>query len=334
MNLTTQGQGLPVAASFRSGQQAAVPICRSHRVAEVLSAGRYRLRDLENKTLTDVFDTLQLRAYRARVDAEELQADEIMGHRDRLHTEREFQVKWRGYARAQSTWEPRSELMRRCDDLVHAYENTPDAVARRVPKPKRRAVHVGDDLLVHPRQPTRQPSEYESDGKQQELLEPEQTGQNLQDRIYRTEFTDRLLKSPARNHLQNPEFSESTAHESTFYCNAVARLNFALLCCSVNGDGSCRRLLCSSTGQWHTPPREGCVLPCFAQGVTAIAAVVVSSWLYTRGEIAVIQPFAQSVGFCVASAVCCGAGGARVRPLVGIPVYYRVYLLRYRIACV
>lgn len=139
-----------------------------YRVAEVLSEGRYRLRDLENKMLTDVFDTSQLRAYRARVDAEELQADEylvdeIMGHRDRPNTEREFQVKWRGYARAQSTWEPRSELMRRCDDLVHAYENTLEAVARRVPKPKRRAVRAGDDLLVHPRQPTRQQSEYESD---------------------------------------------------------------------------------------------------------------------------------------------------------------------------
>ena len=139
-----------------------------YRVAEVLSTGRYRLRDLENKMLTDVFDTSQLRAYRARVDAEELQADEylvdeIMGHRDRPNTEREFQVKWRGYARAQSTWEPRSELMRRCDDLVHAYENTLEAVAQRVPKPKRRAVRAGDELLVHPRQPTRPQSEYESD---------------------------------------------------------------------------------------------------------------------------------------------------------------------------
>ena len=90
-----------------------------YRVVEVISDGRYKLTDLENRMLSDVFDTSQLRPYRAKVDAEELQndeyiVDELMKHRG-SGANREYQVKWRGYPRAQGTWEPRHELMRRCD---------------------------------------------------------------------------------------------------------------------------------------------------------------------------------------------------------------------------
>ena len=76
--------------------------------------------------MSDVFDASQLRPYHTQVDAEELQpdeyvVDELMSHRgDGAH--RKFQVKWRGYSRGQATWEPRAELLRRCGELVEAYE--------------------------------------------------------------------------------------------------------------------------------------------------------------------------------------------------------------------
>ena len=108
-----------------------------YRVAEVLSGGRYVLRDLENRLLSDTFDVSQLRAYRTVVDAEDVQADEyivdeLMAHRQAAGDLRQFQVKWRGYPRSQATWEPREELMRRCSELVEQYESQLPA-----PKPRR-----------------------------------------------------------------------------------------------------------------------------------------------------------------------------------------------------
>ena len=55
--------------------------------------------------------------------------DELLRHRD-TNGVREFLVKWRGYPRSQATWEPKSELVRRCDDIVAAYE-------RKIPPPRR-----------------------------------------------------------------------------------------------------------------------------------------------------------------------------------------------------
>jgi hypothetical protein len=137
-----------------------------YRVAEVISDGRYKLTDLENRMLSDVFDTSQLRPYRAKVDAEELQndeyiVDELMKHRG-SGANREYQVKWRGYPRAQGTWVPRHELMRRCDELVIDYENEHEpiraaAAARSTHRPNV-AIGVQNAPPV-----ARQPNEYESD---------------------------------------------------------------------------------------------------------------------------------------------------------------------------
>ena len=138
-----------------------------YRVSEVLSNGRYRLRDLENKILSDTFDVSQLRAYRTQVDVEELQqdeylVDELIAHRMR-GGRREFQVKWRGYSRAQSTWEPREELMRRCHEDVERYEALLPAA-----KPPRSKKKEKSDVEASKAAPTaapnqRQPDEYQSD---------------------------------------------------------------------------------------------------------------------------------------------------------------------------
>ena len=110
-----------------------------YRVAEVISEGRYRLTDLENNMVKDTFDACDLRPYRTIVDAEELQSDEylvdeIMDHRD-VKRYREFRIKWRGYPRSKGTWEPKSEIMRRCAELVSEYESTLET-APKAPKPK------------------------------------------------------------------------------------------------------------------------------------------------------------------------------------------------------
>jgi hypothetical protein len=98
-----------------------------YRIAEVLGHGRYKLTDLENNLIKDEFDVSNLRRYRTHVDAEELQSDEylvdeLIRHRDRTGA-REYLVKWRQYPRSQATWEPRSELQRRCAELVQKYED-------------------------------------------------------------------------------------------------------------------------------------------------------------------------------------------------------------------
>ena len=59
--------------------------------------GRYRLTDLENNHVYDEFDASNLRPYHARVDAEDLEADEyivdhLLKHRDRRGA-REYFVK-------------------------------------------------------------------------------------------------------------------------------------------------------------------------------------------------------------------------------------------------
>ena len=76
--------------------------------------------------MDDVFDASQLRPYRVVIDEETLQSDEFVV--DELMKRRlrggvvEFQVKWRGYPKSQSTWEPRSALEQRCNELLEAYD--------------------------------------------------------------------------------------------------------------------------------------------------------------------------------------------------------------------
>jgi len=97
-----------------------------YRVAEVVSKGRMRLRDLENNILHDEFDVADLRPYRTKIDEEDLHPDEylvdrIMAHRDVRGT-REYRIKWRGYGTTASTWEPKTAMMKRCAETVTQYE--------------------------------------------------------------------------------------------------------------------------------------------------------------------------------------------------------------------
>ena len=135
-----------------------------YRVEAVLPDGRFRLRDLENRILHDEFDGSHLRPYRTIVDAEELASDEyiidyIHGHRDRRGA-REFFIKWRGYPKSASTWEPRIEIERRATSLVETYESSLAAAPAPVPAapalaPRSRAVR--QPRLRHPSAVAAQP---------------------------------------------------------------------------------------------------------------------------------------------------------------------------------
>lgn len=133
-----------------------------YRVDAVLGNGRYRLTDLENNHVFEEFDTSNIRPYRTHVDADELQpdeyiVDELLKHRMR-HGQRQYLVKWRGYARSKSTWEPRSELQRRCAELLTVYD------ARVTPPTAPRIRHV--------RQPPAAPSPQRSDAAEPTVAAP------------------------------------------------------------------------------------------------------------------------------------------------------------------
>ena len=122
-----------------------------YRVDAVLDNGRYRLTDLENNHVFEEFDTSNIRPYRTQVDADELQpdeyiVDELLKHRMR-QGQRQYLVKWRGYARNKSTWEPRSELQRRCAELLTAYD------AHVAPPTAPRIRHVRQPPTVPPAPP-------------------------------------------------------------------------------------------------------------------------------------------------------------------------------------
>ena len=105
------------------------------RVKEVMGNGNYRLSDLANNMMDDTFNICRLRAYRVPVDTEELTPDEyivdrILEHRTELrpngaspsNVASHYRVKWRQFPKSKATWEPRHELMRRCDDMVESYD--------------------------------------------------------------------------------------------------------------------------------------------------------------------------------------------------------------------
>jgi hypothetical protein len=93
-----------------------------YRVLEVLLDSRYRLRDLENRIVKDEVHISNLRPYLTITDDVELDGDEYIVeeliNRRGTKSKREYLVKWRGYPRSESTWEPVQELQRRCADLV------------------------------------------------------------------------------------------------------------------------------------------------------------------------------------------------------------------------
>ena len=98
------------------------------RIKEVLGDGNYILTDTANRIMSDKFHVSQLRPYRTVVDAVELADDELLvdrllGHRKGADlTQREYLVKWRGFPIKEATYEPRAELLRRCQSLVDSYD--------------------------------------------------------------------------------------------------------------------------------------------------------------------------------------------------------------------
>jgi hypothetical protein len=106
----------------------------------VLSDSRYRLRDLENRIVKDEVHISNLRPYLTITDEVELDQDEYIVeeliNRRGTKSKREYLVKWRGYPRSESTWEPVQELLRRCADLVDWLEITISAKGRSSPTPR------------------------------------------------------------------------------------------------------------------------------------------------------------------------------------------------------
>ena len=97
-----------------------------YRVKEVLPDGNYKLWDLENVILSDIYPSARLRPYRTFINEDELQpdefiVDELMKVRGPLMS-REFLVKWRQFPRSQATWEPEFELRRRCTELIADFD--------------------------------------------------------------------------------------------------------------------------------------------------------------------------------------------------------------------
>ena len=117
-----------------------------YRVEAVLGNGRYKLTDLENNHIVSEFDSSNLRPYRCHVDADELCSDEYIVEgvlkRRLVGGRRQYLVKWRGYPRSQSTWEPYTELERRCAELVARFDA--EHPIRQQPARPARITHAAD----------------------------------------------------------------------------------------------------------------------------------------------------------------------------------------------
>ena len=129
-----------------------------HRIQAVLGNGNYRLRDLANKKLSDVFHVSRLRPYTTVVNAEDLQEDEyvideLISHKGDQLRDRSYRCKWRGYSRDKAgELVLRAELMRRCSELVVAYD------ALHPPRPTApKRVNLPEVLTTRPTVPPRPP---------------------------------------------------------------------------------------------------------------------------------------------------------------------------------
>jgi len=116
-----------------------------YRVTEVLPAGKYGLTDLENRIVRHEVHVSNLKRYYTVTDLVPLQpneyiVDSLIDRRD-LGVKREYRVKWRRYRLDESTWDSRTELLRRCADFVYAYDAKPVAArtAKQVAKHAKRA---------------------------------------------------------------------------------------------------------------------------------------------------------------------------------------------------
>ena len=125
-----------------------------YRVEEILEKDVYRLRDLPNKRIVDRVSVDRLRHYLTVTDALPLGVDEylvqeLIGRRV-VAGNREYRVKFKGYAKSASEWLPEDNLLGRCSDMVRAYEashpvtpGTDPAAAAPTSRAGRAAYHRG-----------------------------------------------------------------------------------------------------------------------------------------------------------------------------------------------
>jgi len=79
----------------------------------------------ESDSDTDTEHRTKGKAKTTKADEKEYEVEELLDHQvlDKYGNRVDrFLVKWRGYDLFNNTWEPRSELMRNCRDLVLNYE--------------------------------------------------------------------------------------------------------------------------------------------------------------------------------------------------------------------
>mmetsp|Transcript_28760 Transcript_28760/g.88161 ORF Transcript_28760/g.88161 Transcript_28760/m.88161 type:complete len:771 (-) Transcript_28760:1052-3364(-) len=125
-----------------------------YRIAEALGAGRYRLRDQENRLLSEEVHVTNLRPYYTLTDEDPVQTDEYLVDalldRKGRGDSRQYLVKWRGYAKAAATWEPLAELLRRCESLVTAYDDAHPFPPLRKPQMRKRAAESQSQTVSTP----------------------------------------------------------------------------------------------------------------------------------------------------------------------------------------
>ena len=97
-----------------------------YRIDEVIGKGRYRVRDLENRLIYNEIDVSNLRPYKTLTDEEDLTPDEYVIEEliDRrvVKGKRSYLAKYLGFPRNQAEWTSRTELARRCEDLMDEYD--------------------------------------------------------------------------------------------------------------------------------------------------------------------------------------------------------------------
>ena len=125
-----------------------------YRITHVLANGRYRVRDLENRRTYYEFDVSNLRPYRTHTDDEALKADEYVVEsllsRRTYKGEISYLVKYVGYAKNLAQWTARTELERRCGDMLDEYDaKHPTSKSKAAKK-----LHAGTPLDVMQPQPT------------------------------------------------------------------------------------------------------------------------------------------------------------------------------------
>ena len=111
-----------------------------YRITEILGRGRYRVQDLENKLVYDEFDVSNLRPYKTHTDEEELTPDEYVVEsllsRKTAGEQDSYLVKYLGYPKSEAQWTLRTELERRCEELLAAYDLAhPKSKKAKVPTP-------------------------------------------------------------------------------------------------------------------------------------------------------------------------------------------------------